>query len=67
MSDDPRQRILTALTLVELEAKVAMLLLEGWERSGEVALAKSVVENEPPYLSQVLIKGRTPTESADVQ
>jgi hypothetical protein len=57
--DTPRQRILTAYSRESLEIKVRELLTEGWEREGDVAVAKSVVDSEMPYFCQTMVKVRT--------
>jgi len=54
----PRRRILTSDSRQRLEAKVIALTLQGWEREGDVAIAKSVIDSEPPYVSQAMIQAR---------
>jgi tRNA G37 N-methylase Trm5 len=56
--ESPRRRILTSVSRQHLEAKVLELMLQGWEREGDIAVAKSVVESEPPYLSQAMVQIR---------
>ena len=55
---NPRRRILTSDSRQQLEAKVIGLMLQGWERVGDIAVAKSVIDSEPPYLSQVMVQVR---------
>lgn len=54
--EHPRRCILRSRSGPELDAKVRELLQKGWEREGDVAMAKSVVKSEPPYLCQAMIQ-----------
>jgi hypothetical protein len=56
MPDKSRHRIVTSLSYQQLKKKVRELKLQGWEERGEIAVAKSVVDSEPPYLSQALVR-----------
>lgn len=62
---NPRRRILTSHTRQQLEAKVIELMLQGWERVGDIGMAKSVVDSEPPYLSQAMVQVRSKREEGD--
>lgn len=53
-----RRCIVRSSTHQELEAKVLELMLQGWVRDGNVAVAKPVAPDEPPYLAQAMIKHR---------
>jgi hypothetical protein len=56
--ENPRHRILTSHSRQHLEAKVLELLLQGWERVGDIAVAKSVIDSEPAYFSQAMVQVR---------
>jgi hypothetical protein len=58
-----RRRILTSHSRQQLEAKVIELLLEGWEREGDIAVAKSVIDSEPSYLCQAMVQVTVKTQS----
>ncbi len=62
--EHPRRCILRSRSSPDLEAKVRELLMKGWERNGDVAMAKSVVKAEPPYLCQAMVLVQTGEESA---
>ncbi|HWA11144.1 MAG TPA: hypothetical protein VG838_17005 [Opitutaceae bacterium] len=58
-SHDPgplHHRILTSYSRQQLEAKVLELMREGWQRLGDIAVAKPVAATEPPYLTQMMVK-----------
>jgi hypothetical protein len=55
-AEPPRHRILTSHSGQQLEAKVLELMLQGWVRLGDIAVAKSVIDSEPPYLTQAMIQ-----------
>jgi hypothetical protein len=59
---NPRRRILTSPSRQQLEAKVMQLMVQGWERVGDIATAKSVIDSEPPYLSQAMVQIRARQE-----
>jgi hypothetical protein len=52
----PRHCQLTSSNRQQLEAKVLELILQGWIRVGEIAVAKSVIDSEPPYLCQAMVE-----------
>lgn len=56
--NEPRRRILTSTSKQQLEGKVLELVIRGWERVGDVAVAKSVIDSEPAYFSQVMVQVR---------
>lgn len=58
MAENPRHRILTSHSRQQLEMKVLELMLQGWERVGDIGMAKSVIDSEPPYLSQAMVQVR---------
>jgi len=63
MESRPRFRIISALSMKELGALARKLRREGWEPLGEVAVAKSVRETDPPYFCQSLSQTNTPPSS----
>ena len=64
-SQNPRHCILTSDSLQHLETKVLELLLQGWERVGDIAVAKSVVDSEPPYFTQAMVQIRAAMRFAE--
>ena len=49
---------MTSTSKQQLEGKVLELVIRGWERVGDVAVAKSVIDSEPAYFSQVMVQVR---------
>jgi len=57
-TENPRRRILTSVTRQQLETKTLELVIQGWERVGDIGMAKSVVDSEPPYFTQAMVQIR---------
>jgi hypothetical protein len=56
MADTPQHCIVTALSRERLEELVAEYVRHGWRRRGDVAVAKSVIRDEPAYFCQSMCR-----------